>query len=192
MFLISGCSYSEVFNNDESNDNNNNNQSSSVNDNENIPDSTPVETETIEVAIGQNIQYDNHYNIAFNETLFTQEVEPTSPGSYYTYFPAGDGNVYLVLKTVIKNLGTNTLEGENLPTAKLIYDDKYNYDATLITESDDSSELEQYDWYMDIDPLKTKKIWYIVEVPVEVQSNTDTSLVMQYKIDGKTYEVKIR
>ena len=45
---------------------------------------------------------------------------------------------------------------------------------------------------MDIEPLKTKKIWYLVEVPQEVEINTQAGLIMQYQINGKTYNVKIR
>ena len=45
---------------------------------------------------------------------------------------------------------------------------------------------------MDIEQLKTKKIWYLVEVPQEVEINTQAGLIMQYQINGKTYNVKIR
>ncbi len=158
---------------------------------------TEVKTNTnnkkgIEVGIGQNVQYDDNYNIAFQEMLFTEKVQPTNPDSYYTYYPAGDGNTYLVLKTVVKNLGTDTLSGKKLPKGKLIYDKKYNYDARPMTETDDGSEVQQYDWYMDIEPLQTKKIWYTVEVPKEAETNTSGSLIMQYQINNKTYDVKLR
>lgn len=79
-----------------------------------------------------------------------------------------------------------------MPKGKLIYDGKYKYDAILITEEDDGSELKQYSFYMDIDPLTTRKIWYMVEVPQEIETNTNSRLVMQFNIDGKTYNVNIR
>lgn len=188
VLSVLGCSYSEGFNNKSDKDTN-----TGVTDNKESTSATnEEEIKGIDVTIGQNIQYDDYYNVSFIESSFKKNVEPTNPDSYYSYFPAGDGNKYLVLKTIIKNLGTETLDGEKLPKAKLIYDGKYKYDAQLVTEKDDGSELEQYDWYMDIDPLKTKKIWYIVEVPKEVETNTQASLIMQYKINGKTYNVKIR
>ena len=79
-----------------------------------------------------------------------------------------------------------------LGSFKLIYDGKYKYDAITVMEEDDGSELSQYSFYMDIDPLTTKKIWYMVEVPQEIESNTNASLVMQYNFNSKTYNVKIR
>ncbi len=180
VFMATGCG------------NANSIKDTSVSDNK---ENTEVKSETkkaIAVSIGQNIQYDDNYNISFLEMLFTQKIEPTNPESYYTYYPAGDDNAYLVLKTVIKNLGTDTLKGSKLPKAKLIYDNKYNYDAKLMTETDDGSNVEQYDWYMDIEPLKTKKIWYAVEVPKEIENNTNTSIIMEYKINNKVYNVKLR
>ncbi len=188
LLTITGCSYSDVFNNKDTN-----NKDSNVTDNKNEPSTKPNEDKKgIEVTIGQNIQYDDNYNISFIESYFTHNVEPTNPDSYYTYFPASDGNTYLVLKTVIKNLDTELLAGEKLPKGKLIYDGKYKYDAITVMEEDDGSELSQYSFYMDIDPLTTKKIWYMVEVPQEIESNTNASLVMQYNFNSKTYNVKIR
>lgn len=187
---ITGCSYSEVIGNKKNNDTN----TGVSNNQEDTKKQSKEETKGIDVSIGQNIQYDDNYNISFIESSFKQKVEPSNPDSYYNYFEPKDtsSNTFLVLKTVIKNLGTETLDGEKLPKAKLIYDGKYKYDAQLITEEDDGSDLDSYSWYMDIDPLKTKKIWYLVEVPKEVETNTQATLVMQYQINGKTYNVKLR
>ncbi len=187
---ITGCSYSEVVGNKKNNDTN----TGVSNNQKDTKKPSKEETKGIDVSIGQNIQYDDNYNISFIENSFKQKVEPSNPDSYYHYFEPKDtsSNTFLVLKTVIKNLGAETLDGEKLPKAKLIYEGKYKYDAQLITEEDDGSDLDSYSWYMDIDPLKTKKIWYLVEVPKEVETNTQATLVMQYQINGKTYNVKIR
>lgn len=187
VLSVTGCSYSDVFNKDKKDTNTN------VTDNKDkTTKSDEKTTKGIDVTIGQNIQYDDNYNISFEDSLFCEKIESTNPDSYYTYYPAGNGNTYLVVKTVIKNLGTDTLSGSKLPKAKLIYNNKYNYDASLMTEEDDGSRVEQYNWYMDIEPLKTKKIWYAVEVPKEVESNTEAGLILQYQINGKTYNVKVR
>ncbi len=146
----------------------------------------------IEVKVGQNIEYADNYNISFTDTNFSTKVEPTNPGSEYTYFLADNGNTFLVLKSVIKNEGADTLEGSKLPEAKLIYDNRYHYDAMLVTEEDDGSDLQRYKQFMNIEPLKTKKIWYLVEIPQKLETNSQTSLIMQYKINGKTYNVVIR
>lgn len=190
LLTLTGCSYSEVFNNKSDSK-----QDIGVSDNK-VSD-TKKQNEVkdgIKVEIGQNIQYDDNYNISFLETSFTQKVEPSNPSTYYSYYEPKDSNnnTFVLLKTTIKNLGTETLDGDKLPVGKLIYDNKYKYNSQLVFEEDDGSDLEGYSWYMDIEPLKTKNIWYMVEVPKEVESNTDKSVSMQYKINGKIYTVKIR
>lgn len=188
ILTTSACgSNTHVYNNNESNNN-----GTSVNDN----DSSNEKEETkkaVDVKIGQNIQYDDNFNISFQSSLFTDKLNPSKPDSFYHYYEVKDSsNTNFVLKTNIKNLGTETLEGDKLPDATLIYDGKYKYEMQLITEEDDGSDLQGYDWYMDIDPLKTKKIFYMVEVPDEVETNTSASLVVQYEIDSTIYNVVVR
>lgn len=179
-FIVTGCGNDAI-------------KDTGVSDNKKKSETKETSTKKgIDVSIGQNIQYDDNYNISFEDSLFCEKIEPTNPDSYYTYYPAGNGNTYLVVKTLIKNLGADTLSGSKLPKAKLIYNNKYNYDAKLMTEEDDGSKVEQYDWYMDIEPLKTKKIWYAVEVPKEVESNSEVGLILQYQINSKIYNVKVR
>lgn len=193
IFLATGCNTKRIIMN--KNTNNTSSGNVQVNDNKNTADSkSSTNTKGIEVKIGQNIEYADHYNISFEETLFSKKVEPTNPDSYYYYYEPKDSNnnTYLVLKTVIKNLATETLDGEKLPSPKVIYDNKYTYNASAITEEDDGSDLKGYSWYMDIDPLKTKKIWYLVEVPNEIETNTNANLIFQFQVDGKTYNIKVR
>ena len=155
---------------------------------------TNKKTKAIDVSIGQNIEYDDNYTISFLDYLFTQRINPSNPDSYYHYYEAQDksSNTLFVLKTTIKNLGGETLDDDSLPGATLIYDGKYKYELEKITEEDDGSDLDGYSWYMDIDPLKTKKIWYKVEVPLDLENNTDKSLEVEYNINNKTYRLKVR
>lgn len=189
--FLTGCSYSDLKPKSTVNDNN---SDDSVKDNNNNNNSKGSSSKAIDVSIGQNIEYSDNYIISFMDSLFTQRLNPSNPDSYYHYYEAKDksSNTLFVLKTTIKNLGGETLDGDSLPQAKLIYDGKYKYDLSNITEEDDGSDLEGYSWYMDIEPLKTKKIWYEVEVPLEVENNTDKSLVVEYNINNKTYHLKIR
>lgn len=182
------------------NDNSNNSNSNVIiRDNDNSNDNgsdnnTNTKQKTINLEIGQSIDYADNYSIEMISANYSQNVKPTKPDSYYSYYEIKDKslNTYVVLKTKIKNLGADTLEGDNLPKATLIYDNKYKYDAFSITELDDGSDLEGYDWYQDIDPLKTKKIWYLVEVPLEVKDNTEKSVKIQFEIDDKIYLVNVR
>ena len=64
-----------------------------------------------------------------NKTIMAKNGEQTAIDQYlgdtHSTTIVKDGNTYLVLKTVIKNLGTEILAGEKLPKGKLIYDEKY-------------------------------------------------------------------
>lgn len=188
--FLTGCSYSDLTGKSKVNDNND----SSVKDGTNNSNQQNKNTKAIDVSIGQSIEYDDNYIISFIDYLFTQRINPSNPDSYYSYYEAQDksSNTLFVLKTTIKNLGGETLDGDSLPGATLIYDGKYKYELQKITEKDDGSDLEGYRWYMDIDPLKTKKIWYKVEVPLDLENNTDKSLEVEYNINNKTYRLKVR
>ena len=190
ILVLSGCGYEETFT-----IGNNNITDETVSDNiddnkeENKSSNNPVE-----VNLGQNIEFSDNYIISFISSNFSQKIVPTNPDSFYTYYEVQDKsiNTYFMLKTTIKNLGGETLSGEKLPSATLIYDNKYKYNLSLITETDDSSDLEGYDWYMDIDPLKTKKIWYYVEIPIEIENSNEKSLVVEYQFNNKIYDIIIR
>ena len=89
-------------------------------------------------------------------------------------------------------MGAETLDGDSISKAILVYDEKYRYDTFGVFEEDDGSDIESYSWSLDIEPLKTKKIWFIVEVPLEVSINKEKTLKAEFEINGKIYHVKIR
>lgn len=142
---------------------------------------------------GEKITINDYLEIEFRNTKFTQRIDPTKPSSFYTYFDVKDPatNKLLAVELGIKNLATTQFKGTALPKAIIKYDNKYEYSCTLIVEEDDGSNMEGYDWYMDIDPLKTKKFYYYVEIPKEIE-NDGKSLSLEMNIQGNDYSLKIR
>ena len=68
---------------------------------------------------------------------------------------------------------------------------KYKYDCSLIVEEDDGSDLEGYDWYMNIEPLKSKTFYYYAEIPNDVETDTNP-LAFRIELKGNGYELKIK
>lgn len=177
-------------------DNNKNNTTIKDNDDNDNSGSTGQTTqeEVIEVEIGKTIEDSENYSMQLISSSFSNKVKPSKPKGYYSYYEIKDkkANTYFVLKTKIKNLGAETLDGDSISKAILVYDEKYRYDTFGIFEEDDGSDIESYSWSLDIEPLKTKKIWFIVEVPLEVSINKEKTLKAEFEINGKIYHVKIR
>lgn len=151
-----------------------------------------TEKQYAEVNIGQSITVEDYLEYSFIDSKFTNKIEPTKPKSYYHYYEAKSGdNILLAIKTKIKNLQTEEFDGEQLPIATVLYDGKYKYSCTLIVEEDDGSDLDGYDWYMDIEPLKSKTFYYYAELPQEAKED-GKPLVLRIDLKENSYELKIR
>lgn len=77
-------------------------------------------------------------------------------------------------------------DGEQIPKATVLYDGKYKYSCTLIVEEDDGSDLDGYDWYMDIEPLKSKTFYYYAELPKEAKEDGNIKI----RFEGKLLWIK--
>lgn len=187
LCIISGCN--KKLDNIDINDNDNDNDNIKINDN---LDNNKANKSVIDVSLGQNIEYSDNYSIEFVETKFSETIKPSKTDGYYYYLSSGEGNTYLILKTYIKNLGTSVLKYRNMPEAKLIYNEKYTYSTAIISESKHGNDLYTNSWEMNIDPLVSKEMLYVAEVPKEIETNDKASLIIEYKIDNKVYNLKIR
>lgn len=167
----------------------NNDGSGAITDNKN---NTTLDKQYAQVNIGQTITIEDFLEYSFIETKFTTKLEPSQPDLYYHYYEAKSAdNTLLGIRTKIKNLQTEQYDGEKLPKATVMYDGKYKYDCKLIVEEDDGSDLQGYDWYMDIEPLKSKNFYYYVELPKEVETD-GKSLTLRIDLKSNSYELKIR
>lgn len=161
-----------------------NSQTSSIKDN--------TKKQYAEVSVGQTITIEDYLEYSFIETNFTNKLEPSNPKSYYHYYEAKSSeNILLTVKTKIKNLQAEEFEGKQLPKATIIYDGKYKYNCTIIVEEDDGSDLDGYDWYMNIEPLKSKTFYYYAELPQEAKED-GKSLTLRIELKNNSYELKIR
>lgn len=148
--------------------------------------------EFAQVKMGQKITIEDYLQYTFVKSKFSKKIEPSKPDSYYSYYEAkGAGNILLLVQTDIKNLTSTEFNGKNIPKATIIYDNKYEYSCNIIVEEDDGSNLEGYDWYMNIQPLKSKKFYYYVEIPKEFEKD-EKSLALRITLQDYSYELKIK
>ena len=125
------------------------------------------------------------YNIA-------NKIEPSSfKGSYYHYYEAASGNVFIDVKFKIKNKATKDVQQDSvLRTVKVIYDGNYEYRCSCVTVDKDG-DFEGFTSLYSISPLETMEYHMLTEVPTEVK-NSNGSLVCRVEVDGNIYECKLR
>lgn len=119
-------------------------------------------------------------------------IEPENcTESYYHYFKASAGNVYVDVKFKIKNLQNNAIQQDSvLKRVKLIYDDTYEYDCSFVTV-DKNGDFQNFTNLYDINPLTTLEYHMLSEVPSEVK-NSGKRLVCQIEVDGSVYKCRLR
>ena len=145
-----------------------------------------------EVKAGQKVTIEDYLEYSFVKSGFANKIKPSKPDSYYHYFEAKASDCTLAyVKVKIKNLEVDEFDGDQIPTATLVYMDKYKYDCSLIVEEDDGSDLSSYSSDKDIKPLKNKTFYYYAEVPNEIKTD-ENSLVFRIELQDNAYEYKIK
>ena len=135
----------------------------------------------IPVAIGDTIEKENFAKIELKNIEFTDAVYPTSPDYYYYYEVENQGNTYLAIKADLTNLKDSGREVEKFMGVKAIIEDKYTYTGFVVADEDGGQSLSTYE---TIDPLTTRMVYYLIEVPDSV---TDKSVKIIFNFDGKEY-----
>lgn len=113
------------------------------------------------------------------------KVEPSNPASFYTYYEVKDPDrVYIHSVFKVKNLSGSSLSADEILTLTAKYDGQYEYTGFDAIEDIDGSDLG-YTSISSIDPLSTRTLHYIIEVPKEVQ-DSGKSLEYILEADGKS------
>ena len=120
-----------------------------------------------------------------------KKITPPTPDSYYSYYEADNGKVYVDLCIQYKNTAATAVDADEVVTkGKLIYQGKYEYSGFTILEEDNRGDFT-YTNISEISPLCTEYLHYLFEVPAEVETN-EQSIEIQFEIDGTTYTYKVR
>lgn len=144
-----------------------------------------------EVTLNSTIQ-EKDWEVIIRETGFKQDIIPSNPNSYYTHYQVKDtNNTYFYLVADVKNISSIGLRADNVAKVKMKYDNKYEY-TTYSTIEESGGGTFTYTNITNIDPLTTRKVYYLVEVPKTIAEENETAVEAEITINDNTYLLKIR
>ena len=145
-----------------------------------------------EITLQDKITIDNFCEFNILSSSFSKNIEPTNPTGYYTYLEGKDETQkYFELTVNVKNLSTSAVKQDSLMSVKILYDNNYQYNCSLVTEKASGNELETFPNLYSIEPLKSLKYRCVVEVPKEIETD-GKPLKAIITANGNTYIYKIR
>lgn len=133
--------------------------------------------------IGDEIGSEEFATILFNGIQYTDDLLPSNTSGLYTHYQIdGTDNTYLVICFDLTNFQSSTKDAGTFIGIKAKYMDKYEYTGRIVTEDEDGAGFGSS--YEGIDPLTTRKCYYLIEVPKLVIEN-EVELTISF--DGKEY-----
>lgn len=145
--------------------------------------------EELPISLGQMVNTKN-YDFTLNKVELSYEVKPDNPPSYYTYYRAEDGHVYIYVNATIKNTGEKSLKCDEIYSVTATYDGKYKYDGFAIASDHDGDFT--YANITTLDPLQTNGVHVLVDCPEEVATSGKPLFITIKQSDGTKYVHTIR
>jgi|SRR5699024_565733 len=123
--------------------------------------------------------------ITLIDVELTDIIKPSKTDGAYLYYEVEEPDaIFLDIIVDVKNLQNSSKNSEEFVEVRVKYENKYEYYANPVIETDGGSNLT-YAGSTSIDPLKTRKLHYFVELPEEVKENTND---LEIIIDTETNE----
>ena len=145
-----------------------------------------------EITLEDKITIDNFCEFNILGTSFSKDIVPSNPTGYYSYLEGkDDSQKYFELTMNVKNLNTSAVKQDSLLSVKLKYDNNYEYNCSLVTEDASGNELENFPNLYNIEPLKSLKYRFVVEVPKDLESD-GKPLKATITANGNTYVYNVR
>jgi hypothetical protein len=122
---------------------------------------------------------------------FAKKVAPPKASGFYTYYEVKSNNkVYAHVSIAFKNLMTIGKSASEALSVKLIYDNKYEYSGFSFVEDDGGKDFT-YSNITTIDPLTSKNLHYLVDVPSEVQDSSGEVAII-VNVNGEKYKHQLK
>lgn len=170
-------------------DNNTENEITSTSSQNNI--AKEPQKEITSVNFGESVTTDDWITSLINYRI-AKKIEPAKKPSYYHYYEAKEeGHQYLAIDFDFKNLSAEEVNTYRMINMTLKYDNKYIYSSPLKVVEESDGDYTGYDWYFDIEPLKTQKLHYLFDLPDDV-INSEGSIDVYITIGENEYKLNIR
>lgn len=140
------------------------------------------------IVIGEEITDGETLSLTIDSISFATTLYPPKATGYYHYYEAETGKTYLIVKATAKNLKGTAMKYSDIAGVSAVYDDKYNYSSFGVLEKDGGADLNGYPNQYSIDPLDSGVIYYLIEVPAEVESG---KVDLSFYISGSYYAYTI-
>ena len=147
---------------------------------ENASETAKKEDGIPEIKLGQTISTE-YYDFTLNKVELTYRAEPDYKPSYYHYYDAPDGEIYVYVNASIKNKKKTSVRCDTIYTATADYNDGYTYDGFNIADDYDGDFT--YANITDIAPLQTLGVHSLISCPEEVETS-EAPLFVTIKIKG--------
>ena len=157
-----------------------------------VENNSNLQNKEEEITLQDKITIDNFCEFNILSSSYSKNIEKTNPTGYYTYLEGKDETQkYFELTVNVKNLSTSAVKQDSLMSVKILYDNNYQYNCSLVTEKSSGNELETFPNLYSIEPLKSLKYRFVVEVPKEIETD-GKPLKAIITANGNTYIYKIR
>lgn len=185
IFLFVSCKSSDAVENNSNNDRDiqiQENQSSNFD-----LDEQNTDTLTKQIKIGDKIVFDN-IEICINDIEIEHKVVPDNTNGVYSYYEADKGNVYIVVDADVKNNAKESLDCDDIGSAKAVYDDGYIYDSCFIVGEDDD---DSFSTLSEVNPLETKGVKWLITCTEEIEK-TNSKLFVELSLNGERFILNLR
>lgn len=132
------------------------------------------------ISIGETITTDS-FEFTLNKVELTYDAKPDNPPTYYSHYPADNGQVYIYVNASVKNLKKQGILCDEIYSVTANYNDGYEYNGFNIVT--DTSGNFTYANITSLDPLQTLGVHYLIDCPEEVETS-DNSLVLTIELNG--------
>lgn len=185
IFLFVSCKSFDAVENNSNNDRDiqiQENQSSNFD-----VDEQNTDTLTKQIKIGDKIVFDN-IEICINDIEIEHKVVPDNTNGVYSYYEADKGNVYIVVDADVKNNAKESLDCDDIGSAKAVYDDGYIYDSCFIVGEDDD---DSFSTLSEVNPLETKGVKWLITCTEEIEK-TNSKLFVELSLNGERFILNLR
>ena len=137
------------------------------------------------IKINDVLENEDIAKAVFKSVKFTTDLLPSNTSGYYNHYPVDNAaNTYLVVRFDITNNQTSARDCEEFVNVTATFMDKYTYTGFVVVEDTDGKGFSSYE---DIDPLSTRKLYCLIEVPKTVaESNYELTI----SFAGEEYSYK--
>ncbi len=141
--------------------------------------SVQVKVEQKAIKLGEEVSTDKIGAFTIKSTRFTKKVEPSNATGFYMYYTEKESDkLYFDIAGTYKNLGTDSVQLDDVLKVELQYDGSYNYDGFAV--SDEDGNLNAFSF---VDPLGSTKFHYLISVPSELK-DSGKPIILKITLQG--------